>query len=281
MPYQTDIDTEDDDINLSSLPQRSQLTRKRTQPKRLGVSGKDKHDLEGISSAEGEDFSGSDGESDYIPPSKKQKAELILDHDLSHSETENLHGVESHDRQSNASEKDSVECDFNSEFDELTQKSLENSDVLANQIDKNHEPAHHGDKECVNLYDSVSTNLNNLTPLFQSHVPTCNCNALDEKMDMMNRKLNEILARYSILEKFIIKDANASALTEDSKLVCNQTDPKIENFIESNSLPIKTNETLKEFHAKLAGEIFRTTAVCILIIHVWILFCACAQLIVT
>lgn len=135
--YQTD--TVDDEIH--NLPKRTQTNRKRRVPSRLGV-GKDEHDV--AASTEGEDFSGTDGETDYIPPSKKQKAELILDHDLSHtdSETTNLHGEESHDRQSNASEKVSVECDFNSEFDELTQKSLENSDVLANQSDKNHQPAH-------------------------------------------------------------------------------------------------------------------------------------------
>lgn len=253
MPYQDEIDSDDEEeIDLTSLPKRSQINRNRQLPKRLGVA--EKGDISEISNTEDGDFSSSSDGGDYIPPTKKRKAEMIDQYtDEASSSISNV-----------ATEINLFDRDFNNQFTQLSRLSPVDHDqcnavMPSCKNDSSPETIHHG---VIDV--DMHTNETNSVILLDSQKPECQCTAVLNKIDMMNEKMNEILARYSILEKILIKGENFSAATlDDANLAmsCSSYDQEIESFMTSNSLPIQNMDTLKRFQDKLRDDVFQASTV--------------------
>lgn len=220
-------DTEDDDIDLSSIPKRTQTARKRKVPARLGVV----HALEEVvSSEELEDFS-ADDETDYVPPPAKRQRPHA-----------NLHG-ENYGAQSSSTSDDSNGNNFDRYFVELSEQ---NASVIA----EGNGDSQHLSERVDSCQNADETNLVHVSVLEK----------LNEKIDTMHDKLNEILARYHIMESILIRNEKF-ALHEEPNLA-SPVNSFAETFITSNSLPVKNIDDLNAFHCKLEEQQFREKAVC-------------------
>lgn len=240
MPQHTS-DTEEDDIDFSSLPKRSQTARNRKVPLRLGVSDKDVHALEEVLSAEEVGDLSADEETDYVPPAKRQRANSNRNTHFG-LDSANLHG-ENHGAQSSSTTNDSNGNDFDRYFVEL---SDQNASVIAEgNGDSQHLP------ESVDLCQNADeTNLVHVSVLEK----------LNEKIDNIQDKLNEILSRYHIMESILIRNEKLP-LHEEPNLA-SPVNSFAETFITSNSLPVKNKDDLNAFHGKLEEQKFREKAVC-------------------
>lgn len=280
-----------DDIQVKDLPKRS-TNRTRKVPYRLGFvddNGSD-HDLSA------DDISSFEGESEYAPPTKKQKTGLKTKRKASTAHpfakatpAEPSNGTTIH--ATNDDEFDFLDLttgnlddlDFNDEFEALTRpvpinlrnEAATHTAVTAENVHE--QPICHNESDTVIISHESTSNYDNgqnihhganVTPEEtraadnQSDIIlTCNCyQKLEEKMDMINQKVTEMLARYTVLEKFFL---NKSNLNDRMVEGANSTKLKSKTFMLSNNLPSNNLGTLKDFESKLGDESFLKSAVCI------------------
>lgn len=263
-----------DDIQIKDLPKRS-TNRTRKVPSRLGFvddNGSD-HDLSA------DDISTYEEEPEYAPPTKKQKTELITKRKASTahpfakaapaepSNCTNIHATNDDELDFlDLTTGNLVDLDFNDEFEALTRSVPINLRNHTTYTAVTAENVHEQPNSNVMPEEARAADNHGLQC---DKISTCNCyQKLEEKMDMINQNVTEMLARYTVLEKSFLTKSNLNdrmVECENSQLPSAKL--KSKTFMLSNNLPSKDLGNLKEFESKLGDESFLKSAVCI---HIYV-----------
>lgn len=287
------------DSNYKNLPMRCS---KRTQkvPSRYGSI--DTPDLLS-SEADDIDFYDSEEDTEYVPLTKKQKSELLNSHEESidnpstSKDTSTGHALSF---QSNLlgsaidiftlTSVDLDNMDFNSKFNELTDtitkdhgKKTSLNSSTAQTVPESTSNAIDGSTSTDGNSSQVPSDANSEHQKdgnVQMHLPmsdksnqisNCKCdfNTLEATLVGMNRKLIEILARQSVLEKALLKKGVLDQAVGNEKPespIAKLNDPKIYTFMKSNNLPMINLVDMKAFEEKLGDEVFFSSVVRIIYI---------------
>lgn len=291
------LDSEDssssglDDCLYKDLPKRSTI-RTRKKPTRFGVGNKN-DDV--TSTDDEEDFINSEEEKEYVPPTKKSKRELMntqativpssqKDVSATNSTGSKMHALDG-GNDTAFLELTSVniltDWNFNKQFDSLTEEiaidstACEDNAKSVHEVTSNVESGNkiiHGSAEhCVTFENNASSEqrINLYLDDTSGANSACKCNLkiLEEKLDMVNSKLTELLARQTVFEEAFLKrgEFNEPAV-EKGRLVLtevNSNDRKIKEFMNTNNLPSTQLDFIKEFEMKLGEQEFVSSVVCI------------------
>lgn len=225
-----------------------------------------------------------------MPPTKKAKRDLINTHEASGllsqkgvsattSSGSTMHALNDYNDVAflEMTSISLTDWNFNSQFDSLTKEIAIDSTAcednaksvheVTSNVENNAEIIHGSAQHCVTFENNAEQRIN--LNLDDTSACKCNFKILGEKLDMVNRKLTEMLARKSVLENAILKrgEFNGPAV-EGGKLKLtkvNSNDREIKKFMETNNLPMTKIESFKNFEIKLGEEEFLSSVVCIYI----------------
>lgn len=257
-------ETDEDEFDVANLPPRSQANRTKRPPIWLGVD----YDIGQFSSSEGSDFSADDQDEVYNPPPKKKRvgdAVIVASKAIASRESQlDVHHGE--DASENASALSS-EYDFDSQFQELSKKSPAKClSSHGKETEKNLTATHHH-------FNVESSSVTEVIPIennehAQAHTTAdlmCKIDELSKEngrqFNLLQKKINELLAKQSVLEKMLINGEKYGTATIEGPKLASVNDANIEAFVVSNDLPIRSIHTLTKFDAQLKGDAFRTTTV--------------------
>lgn len=160
----------------------------------------------------------------------------------------------------------------NHDFNSMIEDVLQHSHAEAATV-QNTEDVHPSSVDSIDIHQVTKKGLpekmsdnrdrNKIEQNFVSEVQTAMAekNACKRKFNEINSKMDELLARFNVIERILIKKTSNSKDDVVEVDEQDEVDAKRETFVRSNELPIKTINDLNRFEANLKNPVFLNTAV--------------------
>lgn len=236
----------DDDIDLESLPTRKHSGRTASASK--SQSNSEVHSKGDQSrTEENNSFENDDSSDDYVPETNSNNGTIRRKGTIQSNQTKkskkNSGRISPINLENDAAEE--MITDFNTQF----QTTMESQNLNSSQKQANNNSIHE-----VNSTQDHADFIRQIISVESQLDAKCDRNECSKKYEVITDKLNEILVRFSAIERTILSNSHSQS-TEDAK------ETKTQLFLESNRLPVENKKDLEEFEKKLKDSVFQTSAV--------------------